>query len=128
MAFLRPTTTNNAVRDFRDRGGPLAAKFKAERQPAARKLLDRRGSASHSLGHTPSHILRHSLGSIVPPTRAGPVELEVLNECSFDISELLALGRPRSARPGFCFLGSGLRRNHGRCHTAVRPFEISRAE
>jgi hypothetical protein len=55
------------------------AKFKAEPQPPARKLLYRRGGASHSLGHTLSHSLSHatypsfvpSPGPIVPPTRAG---------------------------------------------------------
>jgi hypothetical protein len=37
--------------------GIWRAKFKTEPQPAARKLLYRRGRASHSLGHTPSHTL-----------------------------------------------------------------------
>ena len=59
--------------------GNWRAKFKTEPQPAARKLLHRRGGASHSLGHTPSHTLSHatypsfvlSPGPIVLPTRAG---------------------------------------------------------
>ena len=63
--------------------GNWRAKFKAEPQPPARKLLYRRGGASHSLGHTPSHSLNHGLGHatypssapppgpIVPPARAG---------------------------------------------------------
>ena len=63
--------------------GNWRAKIKTEPQPAARKLLYRRGGASHSLGHTPSHTLSHSLshatypsfvpspGPIVLPTRAG---------------------------------------------------------
>ena len=40
--------------------GNWRAKFKAEPQPPARKLLYRRGGASHSLGHTPSHSLSHA--------------------------------------------------------------------
>ena len=63
--------------------GNWRAKFKAEPQPSARKLLYRRGGASHSLSHTVSHSLSHTLGHvtypsfdaspgpIVPPARAG---------------------------------------------------------
>jgi hypothetical protein len=40
--------------------GNWRAKFKAEPQPPAPKLLYRRG-ASHRLSHTPSHTLSHSL-------------------------------------------------------------------
>jgi hypothetical protein len=62
--------------------GNWRAKFKAEPQPPAPKLLYRRG-ASHRLSHTPSHTLSHSLSHgtypsseapaipIVPPARAG---------------------------------------------------------
>ncbi|MFQ5567364.1 MAG: transposase [Paracoccaceae bacterium] len=63
--------------------GNWRAKFKAEPQPPARRLLYRRGGASHSLSHTLSHTASHSLrhgtypssapvqGPIVPPARAG---------------------------------------------------------
>ena len=63
--------------------GNWRAKFKAEPQPAPRRLLYRRGGVSHSLSHTPSHSLNHTLshvtypscepssGPIVPPPREG---------------------------------------------------------
>jgi len=63
--------------------GNWREKFKAELQPLLRKLLYRRGGASHSLSHTLSHTGSHSLshgaypslapapGPIVPPARAG---------------------------------------------------------
>ncbi|HET8700438.1 MAG TPA: transposase [Nitrococcus sp.] len=54
------------------------AKFKAEPQPPARKLLYRRGGLSHTLSHTLSHSLSHvtypslrSEGPIVVPPRDG---------------------------------------------------------
>jgi transposase-like protein len=58
--------------------GNWRAKFKAEPQPQARKLLYRRGRLSHSLSHTLSHPLSHVTypsssppGPIVPPARDG---------------------------------------------------------
>jgi hypothetical protein len=59
--------------------GNWRAKFKAEPQPPARKLLYRRGGASHSPDHTLSHSHSHatypsfapSPGPIVPPARTG---------------------------------------------------------
>lgn len=59
--------------------GNWRAKFKAEPQPAPRKLLYRRGGVSHTLGHSPSHTLSHvaystfdtSPAPIVPPPRTG---------------------------------------------------------
>ncbi len=57
--------------------GNWRAKFKAEPQPAARKLLYRRGGLSHTLGHSPSHRLSHmtdgspASGPIIPPAREG---------------------------------------------------------
>jgi len=63
--------------------GNWRAKFKAEPQPPACKLLYRRGGARHSPGHTLSHSAGHCLGHvtypfsapppdpIVPPARAG---------------------------------------------------------
>jgi hypothetical protein len=59
--------------------GNWRAKFKAEPQPAPRKLLYRRGGVSHTLSHSPSHTLSHvtypssdpSPAPIVPPPRAG---------------------------------------------------------
>jgi Transposase len=57
--------------------GNWRAKFKAEPQPPARKLLYRRGGLSHSLSHTLSHSLSHMTnglpesGPIVPPARDG---------------------------------------------------------
>ena len=57
--------------------GNWRAKFKAEPQPAARKLLYRRGGASHTPSHGLSHVAypscpscRPSPGPIVPPARA----------------------------------------------------------
>ncbi len=57
--------------------GNWRAKFKAEPQPPARKLLYRRGGLSHTLGHSLSHGLSHmtygspASGPIVPPARQG---------------------------------------------------------
>ena len=59
--------------------GNWRAKFKAEPQPPARRLLYRRGGSSRTLSHTGSHSLSHGAypssalvqGPIVPPARAG---------------------------------------------------------
>ena len=56
--------------------GNWRAKFKAEPQPLARKLLYRRGGLSHGLSHTLSHSLSHMTNDplsrpIVPPAREG---------------------------------------------------------
>ncbi len=63
--------------------GNWRAKFKAEPQAPGRKLLYRRGGASHTLSHTSSHRHSHSLSHVtypssepsadlvVPPPRAG---------------------------------------------------------
>ncbi|MCK5361962.1 MAG: transposase [Gammaproteobacteria bacterium] len=59
--------------------GNWREKFKAEPQPPLRKLLYRRGGASHTLSHTGSHSLSHGTypslapagGPVVPPARAG---------------------------------------------------------
>jgi hypothetical protein len=57
--------------------GNWRAKFKAEFQPPLPKLLYRRRSLSHTLGHSPSHRLSHMTygspvsGPIVPPAREG---------------------------------------------------------
>ena len=56
--------------------GNWRAKFKAEPQLAARKLLYRRGGLSHRLSHTLSHSLSHMTNEpvsrpIVPPAREG---------------------------------------------------------
>ena len=58
--------------------GNWRAKFKAEPQPLARKLLYRRGGLSHPLSHTLSHPLSHMTylssplpGPVVPPAREG---------------------------------------------------------
>jgi len=59
--------------------GNWRAKFKAEPQPPARKLLYRRSRLSHTLSHSLSHSLSHmtygspepELGPIVPPAREG---------------------------------------------------------
>ena len=59
--------------------GNWRAKFKAEPQPPARKLLFRRGGLSHPLSHSLSHSLSLSHmtnglpepGPIVPPAREG---------------------------------------------------------
>ncbi len=57
--------------------GNWRAKFKAEPQPPARKLLYRRGGLSHTLSHGLSHRLNHmTCGApasrlIVPPAREG---------------------------------------------------------
>ena len=54
--------------------GNWRAKFKAEPQPRARKLLYRHGGVSHSLGHTSSHTLGHA----TYPSFAPPADLHVL--------------------------------------------------
>ena len=59
--------------------GNWRAKFKAEPEPPQRKLLYRRGSASHTLSHSLSHTLSHmtypsfepSSEPTVPPARPG---------------------------------------------------------
>ena len=54
--------------------GNWRAKFKAEPQPPARKMLYRRGDLSHALSHGLSHGFSHDLpgsGPIVPPAREG---------------------------------------------------------
>ena len=54
--------------------GNWRAKFKAEPQPPARKVLYRRGVVSHALSHSLSHRLSHDLpvpGPIVRPAREG---------------------------------------------------------
>ncbi len=56
--------------------GNWRAKFKAEPQPPARKLLYRRRGLSHSLSHTLSHSLSHMTNDplsrpIVAPAREG---------------------------------------------------------
>jgi hypothetical protein len=52
--------------------GNWRAKFKAEPQPPARKLLYRRSGASHSLGHSLGHTASHSLGHVTYPSFAPP--------------------------------------------------------
>ena len=54
--------------------GNWRAKFKAEPQLPARKLLYRRGRVSHTLSHSFSHGLSHSL-SHVPYPSSGPTVL-----------------------------------------------------
>src|ERR1700676_27898 len=54
--------------------GNWRAKFKAEPQTPARKVLYRRGGLSHAVSHSLSHGLSHDLpvsGPIVPPAREG---------------------------------------------------------
>jgi hypothetical protein len=53
--------------------GNWRAKFKAEPQTPARKVLYRRGCLSHTLSHGLSHGLSHDLpiGPIIPPAREG---------------------------------------------------------
>ena len=57
--------------------GNWRAKFKAEPQPPARKLLYRRSGLSHRLSHTLSHSLSHMTNGspepprIIPPARQG---------------------------------------------------------
>ena len=65
--------------------GNWRAKFKTEPQLAARKLLYRRGGASHSLGHTPSHTLSHSLSHATYPSfvpSPGPIVLPTEPACA----------------------------------------------
>jgi hypothetical protein len=58
--------------------GNWRARFQAEPQPSARKLLYRRGGLSHPLSHSLSHPLSHMTypssplpGPVVPPAREG---------------------------------------------------------
>ena len=54
--------------------GNWRARFKAEPQPSARKVLYRRRGLSHALSHGLSHGLSHDLrvpGPMVPPAREG---------------------------------------------------------
>ena len=51
--------------------GNWRAKFTAEPQPPARKLLYRRGGLSHTLSHPLSHMIYPSSGPVVPPAREG---------------------------------------------------------
>ena len=51
--------------------GNWRTKFKAEPQQPARKLLWRRGGASHTLSHVAYPSFAPSPGPIVPPARAG---------------------------------------------------------
>jgi hypothetical protein len=57
--------------------GNWRAKFKAEPQPPARKLLYRHGGLSHRLSHTLNHSLSHMTNGspeparIIPPAREG---------------------------------------------------------
>jgi hypothetical protein len=51
--------------------GNWRAKFKAEPQLPARKVLYRRGGLSHALSHGLSHGLSHDLGPTIPPAREG---------------------------------------------------------
>lgn len=59
--------------------GNWRAKFKAEPQLPAPKLLYRRRGVSHTLSHRLSHSLSHMTndlsGPIVPPAREGRVEV-----------------------------------------------------
>jgi hypothetical protein len=64
--------------------GNWRAKFKAEPQPPARKLLYRRGGLSHALSHSLSHSLGHmtcgspASGPIVPGSEGQPHQDRVL--------------------------------------------------
>jgi hypothetical protein len=61
------------LRGFLKAFGNWPAKFKAEPQPPAPKLLYRRGGLSHTLSHSLSHRLSHDLpiGPIIPPAHEG---------------------------------------------------------
>ena len=101
--------------------GNWRAKFKAEPQPPARKLLYRRGGLSHSLSHTLSHGLSHRTnglpesGPIVPPARDGHRRrfseadkrqiVEAAVQPGVNLSEV-ALRYGLAARV-FCSVGSG---------------------
>src|SRR5207237_3616812 len=50
--------------------GNWRARFKAEPQPVAPKLLYRRGGLSHTLSHSPSHTLSHGA---YPTTAVAPL-------------------------------------------------------
>ena len=108
--------------------GNWRAKFKAEPQPAARKLLYRRG-ASHSRGHTPSHSLSHATypsfvpSPIVLPTRAGhrrrfseADRRHILAEAAKPGASLSVRGRPRHRRDGCLCLWPPLSERDTRHH------------
>ena len=75
--------------------GNWRAKFTAEPQPPARKLLYRRGVANHSLGHTPSHIISHSASHVTFPSSEPPVAPE--NPVRRRIARVFACGWLRSS-------------------------------
>jgi Transposase len=53
--------------------GNWRAQFKAEPQPAAPKMLYRRGGSSHGLSHTLSHTLSHSLSHVTKEVASRPI-------------------------------------------------------
>ena len=53
--------------------GNWRAKFKAEPQLQARKLLYRRGGVSHPLSHPLSHSLSHALSHVTYPSSSSPL-------------------------------------------------------
>ena len=57
--------------------GNWRAKFKAEPQPPARKLLYRRGCVSHTLSHSLSHTSSHTLSHVTYPSSDAASELIV---------------------------------------------------
>nr|WP_281720712.1 hypothetical protein [Nitrosomonas nitrosa] len=98
--------------------GNWRAKFKAEPRSPRRKLLYRRGGASHSLSHIASHTLSHSLSHMTYPSSAplpAPIVMPA-RKChrrcfsEADRRRILAeAAYPRSrvatASPDACFVG-----------------------
>jgi hypothetical protein len=98
--------------------GNWRAKFKAEPQTPARKVLYRRGGLSHTLSHGLSHGLSHDLpiGPIIPPAREGRRRMfsesdkqQILEEAMRPHARLSEVARRYGQRNVFC--SAGIRRS-----------------
>ncbi len=95
--------------------GNWRAKFKAEPQTPARKVLYRRGGLSHTLSHGLSHGLSHDLptGPHIPPAREGRRRMfseadkqQILEEAMRPQARLSEVARRYGIGNVFCSAGS----------------------
>jgi hypothetical protein len=113
--------------------GNWRAKFKAEPQPAARKLLYRRGGLSHTLSHSLSHSLSHMTYGLPeqdpsfrrPGKGTGASSARLINARSLlrQCSRVRASPRLRDAmgsRRVFCSAGNRSSRRRRRCLSRCR--------